>query len=66
MIATQANKDLVRSMIDQVWSGGRPERLREFWVDETRAEADGLHQMLTEPERCRPVALDAARMVNSP
>jgi predicted ester cyclase len=43
----QANKDLVRAMIDQVWNAGRADRLPEFWVEETRDVAEGLHQILT-------------------
>jgi|ERR1022692_4483483 predicted ester cyclase len=44
----QDNKDLVRTMIDQVWNAGRPERLPEFWAGETRGEAEAVHHGLTE------------------
>jgi predicted ester cyclase len=43
----QANKDLVRAMIDQVWNAGRLDKLPEFWAAETRGEAEELHQVLT-------------------
>lgn len=42
-----ANRDLVRRMIDEVWNGGQPDRLPEFWADPTRAEAERLHRSLT-------------------
>jgi predicted ester cyclase len=44
---TETNKDLVRTMIDQVFNQGRTERLPEFFADGVRAEAAGLHAMLT-------------------
>jgi steroid delta-isomerase-like uncharacterized protein len=44
----QANKQRVREMIEQVWNGGRPELLPQFWVDDTRDEASALQAMLTE------------------
>jgi predicted ester cyclase len=44
---TLASKDLVRTMIDQVFNAGRTERLPEFFADGMRAEAAGLHQLLT-------------------
>jgi len=43
----EANKDRVRTMIDQVWNAGRTERLPDFFADSTRDEAIALHQMLT-------------------
>jgi steroid delta-isomerase-like uncharacterized protein len=46
-MSVQANKQRVREMIEEVWNGGRPERLPEFWVDDTRNEAAALHEMLT-------------------
>ncbi|WP_037062603.1 ester cyclase [Pseudonocardia acaciae] len=46
-MSTEANKTLVREMIEQVWNAGSIERLPEFWVDDTRPEAEGLHSMLT-------------------
>jgi len=47
-MSVQANKDLVRKMIDEVWNARDPGRLPQFWVDETRPEVEGLHHMLTE------------------
>ena len=43
----ESNKERVRTMLEEVWNGGRPERLPESWAGETRAEAEGLHRMLT-------------------
>ncbi len=43
----EANKQVVRELIEQVWNAGRPDRLPEFWADQTRGQAAGLHQMLT-------------------
>lgn len=43
----QANKDLVRQMIEEVWNANRPDRLPEFWAEATRAEAERLHTILT-------------------
>jgi len=43
----ESNKERVRTMLDEVWNGGAPERLPEFWAEGTRAEAEELHQILT-------------------
>jgi predicted ester cyclase len=43
----ETNKERVRTMLDEVWNAGRPERLAEFWDEGTRAEAAGLHDVLT-------------------
>ncbi len=43
----ESNKEQVRAMLEEVWNAGRAERLPEFWAEETRAEAAGLHEMLT-------------------
>jgi steroid delta-isomerase-like uncharacterized protein len=44
---TEANKELVRTMIDQVWNEGRTERFPDYFAEAMRAEAAGLHQTLT-------------------
>jgi predicted ester cyclase len=43
----ETNKERVRTMLDEVWNAGHPERLAEFWDEGTRAEAAGLHDVLT-------------------
>ncbi len=47
-MSVQANKDLVRAMIDEVWNAGNLARLSEFWAEETRTEAEAVHRMLTD------------------
>lgn len=46
-MSTQSNKELVHAMIEEVWNGGRAERLPAYWAAETRDEAEGLHRLLT-------------------
>jgi predicted ester cyclase len=43
----QTSKDLIRTMIDEVFNAGRTDRLPEFFAAEMQAEAAGLHQLLT-------------------
>ncbi|PZS26646.1 MAG: hypothetical protein DLM59_17865 [Pseudonocardiales bacterium] len=43
-----ANKNLVRRMIDEVWNAGQPDRLPDFWDESTREETEQLHQFLTD------------------
>ncbi|MDT7741879.1 MAG: hypothetical protein QOE59_957 [Actinomycetota bacterium] len=43
----ESNKERIRTMLDEVWNAGHPERLPEFWAEETRAEAEELHRVLT-------------------
>lgn len=40
------NKERIQAMLDEVWNDRRPDRLAEFWVDETRNEAERLHEVL--------------------
>jgi predicted ester cyclase len=47
LVNTEASKDLVRTMIEQVFNQGRTERLPDFFADGMRAEAAGLHELLT-------------------
>ena len=44
---TEVNKDLVRTMIEQVFNQGRTERLPDFFADGMQAEAAGLRELLT-------------------
>ena len=46
-MGTEASKDLIRTMIEQVFNAGRTEQLPEFFADGMLAEAAGLHQLLT-------------------
>ena len=43
----QTSKDLIRTMIDEVFNAGRTDRLPEFFAAGMQAEAAGLHQLLT-------------------
>jgi predicted ester cyclase len=43
----EANKELVRTLIDQVFNQSRTDRLPEFFSGPLQTEAAGLHQMLT-------------------
>jgi predicted ester cyclase len=47
LAALESNKERVRTMLEEVWNAGSPERLSEFWAEETRAEAEELHRVLT-------------------
>lgn len=46
-MSAQVNKELVRTIIDQVWNAGRVDRLPEFFHDELQDDAAGLHALLT-------------------
>jgi predicted ester cyclase len=46
-MGTETSKDLIRTMIEQVFNAGRTEQLPEFFADGMLAEAAGLHQLLT-------------------
>lgn len=46
-MSVQANKILVREMIERVWNAGHPERLPDYWIDDTSGGAAELHQTLT-------------------
>jgi predicted ester cyclase len=46
-MSAEANKDLVRTMIEQVFNAGRPDQVPEFFAAGMRAEATGLHDLLT-------------------
>jgi predicted ester cyclase len=46
-MGTEASKDLIRTMIEQVFNAGRTEQLPEFFAGGMLAEAAGLHQLLT-------------------
>ena len=43
----QTGKDLIRTMINEVFNAGRTDRLPEFFAPGMQAEAAGLHQLLT-------------------
>ena len=43
----QTSKDLIHTMIDEVFNAGRTDRLPEFFAAGMRAEAAGLHRLLT-------------------
>ena len=43
----QTSKDLIRTMINEVFNAGRSDRLPEFFAAGMQAEAAGLHQLLT-------------------
>jgi predicted ester cyclase len=43
----QTSKDLIRTMINEVFNAGRTDRLPEFFAAGMQAEAAGLHQLLT-------------------
>jgi len=43
----QTSKDLIRTMINEVFNAGRIDRLPEFFAAGVQAEAAGLHQLLT-------------------
>ena len=43
----QTSKDLIRTMINEVFNAGRIDRLPEFFAAGMQAEAAGLHQLLT-------------------
>jgi predicted ester cyclase len=43
----QTGKDLIRTMINEVFNAGRTDRLPEFFAAGMQAEAAGLHQLLT-------------------
>jgi predicted ester cyclase len=43
----QRRKDLIRTMINEVFNAGRIDRLPEFFAAGMQAEAAGLHQLLT-------------------
>jgi predicted ester cyclase len=43
----QTSKDLIRTMINEVFNAGRTDRLPEFFAPGKQAEAAGLHQLLT-------------------
>jgi predicted ester cyclase len=45
-MGTEASKDLIRTMIEQVFNAGRTDQLPEFFADGMLAEAAGLQQML--------------------
>src|ERR1700761_7305061 len=46
-MGTEANKDLITTMIEEVFNAGRPELLPEFFAPEMEPEAAGLQQLLT-------------------
>lgn len=48
MTYVQANKDLVRRIINEVWNARRTDLVTEFFGDTTRAEAEAVHHRLTE------------------
>jgi predicted ester cyclase len=43
----RTSKDLIRTMINEVFNAGRTDRLPEFFAAGMLAEAAGLHQLLT-------------------
>jgi predicted ester cyclase len=43
----QTSKDLIRTMINEVFNAGRADRVPEFFAAGMQAEAAGLHQLLT-------------------
>lgn len=45
-MSASVNKERVCAMLDEVWNDRRSDRLAEFWADETRSEAERLHEML--------------------
>lgn len=45
-MSAQANKERVLAMLDEVWNARRSDKLADFWVAETRAEVERLHEIL--------------------
>ncbi|GLZ46516.1 hypothetical protein Acsp06_27010 [Actinomycetospora sp. NBRC 106375] len=53
-----SNKELVLRMIEEVFNGGRPDRLGAYWDPAMVGEAEGLHRKLTDAFGDLHVAVD--------